>query len=221
MRCTPTLLSVLLLPCILSATAHAQLAFVQPNVLAEYELVFDPGTPFNDDQVPLLLPFSALGDVNIAVNLDDFSLTDATGEFEGVLPAGLPLPEGTPFTLRAFELVSGQLSNIQVDGGGAIAFADVEFSLLFDQIIDPDGANLRIFASDPLTFTGTIDSVPFSVGTSFSGPAPSPIFQDDGTTTGVEIGDVQNRFLTVVPEPTSAALLLIAGLVTRGRVQRG
>ncbi len=60
------------------------------------------------------------------------------------------------------------------------------------------------------TFTGSIDSVPFSVGTSFTSPAAVGLYLN--SLSGPQVGLVKNRFLNIVPEPSSLALL-VGGLV--------
>ncbi|MEQ8848880.1 PEP-CTERM sorting domain-containing protein [Botrimarina sp.] len=204
-----------------AASPVEALTFVQQNVQPVYEFVVFPG-PFNPGSENITLGFEALGDVEITIDDADLAafamdptlpipIQSAFGTFDGELPAGLPLPAGTPFTLRAFELVSGQLSNVSVDGLGAINGADVSFTLLFDQIVAPGAPEeLRLFG-DQMTFTGSIDSVPFGVGTSFVSPEPVGLYFDDGSVDGVQVGLVQDRFLNVVPEP-SGVLLLGAGV---------
>lgn len=195
--------------------------FTQTNVQPVYQFEIFPSSGFITGTENVTLDFEALGTVDISIDdadLDAFSqnptlpipLAAASGTFFGEMPAGTILPAGTPFTLRALELVSGQLENVAVDGMGNIIGADATFTLLFSHDLfvgTPD--EIRLFG-DEMTFIGSIDSVPFSPGTSFVSPEPVGLYL--GGLNGPQVGLVANRFLNVVPEP-SASVLVALGCV--------
>lgn len=226
------LLGLACLASISAPTAEA-LTFVQPNVQPVYQFVIFPSSGFITEDENVTLDLDALGSVEISIDDADIAafianptlpipIDSAFGTFDGQLPAGTVLPVGTPFTLRAFELVSGQLENVTTDTAGAITGADATFTLLFDQILAPDTPmELRLFGAE-MTFTGAIDSIPFSLGTSFESPEPVALFVDNGTPDGLQVGLVQNRFLNVVPEPSSLAVAALGiAAILRIRTRRG
>ncbi len=201
----------------LFASSANALTLVQPNVQPVYELVFTNGTDFNMTGGDLVVPSQAIGSASFEIADSDLAnlalttipLVSALGNFQGSLPAGLPLPAGTPFDLNAFQFISGELTNVVRGVGGSIDGADVSFTVLFEQIVAPGSPNqVRLFG-DPMTFTGPIDSIPFSVGTSFVSPDPVDLYVDLGGGASALVGSVQNRFLNVVPEPSAAVLLLL------------
>lgn len=210
----------LLLPLLGVAPTAEAVTIVQPNVQPVFDFEFSPGTPFNSGSTPFTVPFRALGEVTLEIldaNLADLAATtipleSAVGAFQGVLPNDdLPLPAGTPFNLTAFEFVSGELTNVVRGPAGSIDAADVEFTVRFEQVVAPGTSNqVRLFA-DPMTFNGSIDGVPFSVGTTFEGPDFIDAFVDLGGGNSAPVGGVFNRFLNVVPEPSSC--LLATGLL--------
>ena len=103
---------------------------VQP--VYQFEVFEDSGLLPPGSMGNVTLDFQALGTANISIDDADLAafimdptlpipLAAVTGTFFGEMPAGTVAPEGTPFTLRALELVSGQLENVTVDGMGNIS----------------------------------------------------------------------------------------------------
>lgn len=220
MSCRSLCLGVICWSIVLATSAQA-LDFEQMNVQPVYQFEIFPSSGFIKGDENVTLDFEAFGSADISINDEDIQefLNDMTlpiplaavsGTFEGEMPAGTILPEGTPFTLRALELVEGELSNVTVDDQNNINGADVTVTLLFSHDIFvgmPD--EIRLFG-DEMTFTGEIDSVPFSVGTSLVSPEPVGLYRD--SLDGEQVGLVKNRFLNIVPEPTSLSLLVLCGL---------
>ena len=198
------------------------LDFVQTNVQPVYQFEIFPSSGFITESENVTLDFEALGDVEISIDDADLlafaenpslpiPLSAASGSFLGQMPVGTIVPEGTPFRLDALELVSGQLANVAADAGGNITAADATFTLLFVHRVAPDTpAEVNLFGAE-MTFTGAIDAVPFSVGTSFTSPEPAGLFL--GSLSGDQVGLVKNRFLNVVPEPNGFGSLLLGTLV--------
>lgn len=220
---------VVVAACLSLVFASSALAFefVQQGVqpVYQFEVFEDSGLLPPGSMGNLTLDFQALGTANISIDDADLiafaqdptlpiPLSAVSGTFFGEMPAGTVAPEGTPFTLRALELVSGQLENVSADDMGNITGADANLTLLFSHDLfvgTPD--ELRLFGAE-MTFTGSIDSVPFSVGTSFTSPEAVGLFLNSPS--GPQVGLVKNRFLNIVPEPSSLVLLGLGGLALLG-----
>ena len=215
---------------LVSASSVLALDFQQQGVQPVYQFEIFESSGFlpPGSTGDVTLDFEALGTADISIDDADLlafiqdptlpiPLAAASGTFFGEMPAGTVVPVGTPFTLRALELVSGQLENVTVDGMGNITGADATFTLLFSHDLfvgTPD--ELRLFG-DEMTFTGSIDSIPFSVGTSFTSPEPVGLYL--GGLNGDQVGLVKNRFLNIVPEPSARVLLL--GVLAMLRIRSG
>ncbi|MCA9185923.1 MAG: hypothetical protein R3E01_36615 [Pirellulaceae bacterium] len=194
----------------LPAVAQLPTEFTIP-IRPDYELVLFPGTPFNMGTENLVVPFSPLGEMGFsmagnAINdplATSADFTNISDEFAGNF-------SGTPYDLRIIQFLGGGLSNIVRNGSADIQSADVSFTAIFEQKLGPGSPEeVRVFGGE-MTFIGTVDAFPFDEGTAFGSPSFVDLFLDTGNNTSVQIGGVQNRFLTVVPEPGSVALALFA-----------
>lgn len=181
------------------------------DVQPVYELVLDAGTVFNPGP-ELVVPFAPLGEMGFDFANNDINDPLATsadfatvsGEFSGEFG-------GTPYDLRIIQFLSGGLSNIMRDTNGEFVSADATFTAIFEQILGPGTPEqVRVFGGE-MTFTGQVDAVPFDLGTSFESPEFVELFLDTGNGTSLLIGGVQDRFLNVVPEPSTAVLACLCG----------
>ena len=98
------------------------------------------------------------------------------------------------------------------DGGGSVISADVDaLSMKWEMNAAPGGNAIRIYSRVVLPFDSEIDFIPFSEGTILAGPADFDVFLDTGNGVNDPLAVIgRNRTLTVVPEPTSLALLATA-----------
>lgn len=197
-----------------SALAQLPTQFTLP-VQPVYDLTLFDGTPFNGSGMDLTLPLTALGEMEFTFANNDINnplatsadFSQLTGEFAGQLPGGVP------FDLRPFSFLSGGLTNIVRDINGDFVSADASFTVLFEQVVLPNTPNeARILGDAGMTFTATVDAIPFAIGTSFVSPDRVDVLADLGTSMPL-VGFVDNRFLNVVPEPSS---LLLGALGTGG-----
>ncbi len=176
------------------------------DVQPVYQLVLDEGTIFNPGP-ELVVPFAPLGEMGFEFsnnNINDPLATSAdfatlSGEFSGDFG-------GIPYDLRIIQFLGGGLTNIARDTNDQFVSADASFTAIFEQILGPGTTEeVRVFGAE-MTFTGPVDAVPFDLGTSFESPEFVDLFLDTGNGTSLLIGGVQDRFLNVVPEPSTAML---------------
>jgi hypothetical protein len=129
----------------------------------------------------------------------------SVGPMQGVVP-------GPFFTISPnVQFVGGMLTNIQHNGGVITSANVTDLNMVWemDLFLGPNTA--RIVSSEVLPFNGTVSGLPFGLGDQLIGTAGSV----DGL---LDLGNgnfdpnpaiaVSNRFLTVVPEPTSSAAVL-------------
>ncbi len=157
------------------------------------------------------LPFVSLG--ALTFTLDDSVPGATTMNFQNVT-GDLTVATPAPFagaTMRPFSFTSGQLQGITRDGLGNITGGNVvALSMLWEMNLGPN----RLYTKENLPFFGSITGAPFSVGNVISGAPAFDVYLDLGnaaTDPLVVIG--KDRFLTItaVPEPSSLALLMLAG----------
>lgn len=188
------------------------------------------------------LDLRALGTMTFSIDDDGVSstasFTNATGKLAGITP---PTPPAfLPFYIEPVRFDGGQLTNIARDGSNRIVSGTVtDLAMPWEMI--GQGANLGVVlygdqATTPLRFSGSVNidhSTPTArlvLGDQLVGAEPFNIYllqtgdranQLPGTDPRVFVGS--NRFLTAVPEPSSASLALVAvGLAAlRRRVRVG
>ena len=192
--------------------AHASATF-ESQVIANFEFNLLSSGPLGGAGFPedVFIPFQARGTFSFELDdaLDDPAATTAafvsvTGTLDGVSPAAF-----LPFEIRPIEFLSGSLTNIERDGGGNVTSADVEgLSMEWEMLAAPSGNAIRLYTRGGLPFDGQIDSIPFSEGTTLAGPDEFEGFLETGNGVNDPLAIIgRNRTLTVVPEPTSLAIL--------------
>ncbi|MCA9261403.1 MAG: PEP-CTERM sorting domain-containing protein [Planctomycetales bacterium] len=201
-------------------TALAQVSFTVPVQPVYDFVVFPSPDPFEinpSDTENAVFHFEPLGAMGFTLGseVSDPGATTApidtlSGEFFGAFGE-------IPFTLRIFNFLGGQLTNI-VRTAGDVTAADVEFTAEFEQILAPGTPQEARLYGSPMRFTGAIDSVPFAVGVSFTSPDFVDLFLGDGVVVKTQVGGVQDRYLNVVPEPSSA--LLLVGMLSTFAMRR-
>lgn len=191
------------------STSYAEIIFTS-NMRADFTFTTVGTTLGLPDGT--ILPFTALGEMtfridNSVVGATSMNFTNATGALTVTSPTGFAGASMGPYSF-----VGGQLQNITYDGLGNINSGNVVgLGMLWEMQL---GAT-RLYTKDALPFHGAITGAPFRTGDVLSGAPEFNVFLDTGNTLTdplVVIG--RDRFLTVtaVPEPSSAALLLICGL---------
>lgn len=193
-----------------------------------------PGTPFNPGPVSVDVPVSASGVFTQVWEtqsgdaiVDELTSIVATGSIGGPTPipfglfAGIDeVPELGPF--------NGSLSSIVNDpqtGELVSAFRTVGGPFL--QVL---GDGTRLYSSDPYTFVASVDSLPFEVGNVFIGTQNAAARVQVGPTIdpindpiiGLVLAGGVIEIAGIIPEPSSAVLVLVAGgwLVGRARTSR-
>lgn len=190
---------------------------------ADYEFNLLGGTILNPGPDTGFLPFRALGDVTftLAGSLNDPTQTTVPFvNMSGVLDG---IPPSPPFSLPHvispnLEFLGGTLTNIVRDGSGEVVSADVSNLESRWTLTTPA---FTLYTKVGLPFDATGVSIPFANGTVLAGAAPFEVYLDDGGA-GVLVAIGRNRTLTVVPEPTTLALLgtATAGLAGYARLRR-
>ena len=193
--------------------AHASATF-ESQVIADFEFKLLSDGPLGGAGFPedVFIPFQASG--ILAFELDDSvndpaattaAFTNVTGRLVGLSPAAF-----LPFEIGPIEFVGGSLTNIVRDGGGNVISADVEgLSMEWDMVTSPGGGDeITLYTRGGLPFDSEVDSIPFSVGTILAGPEEFDGFLQTGNGVNDPLAVMgRNRTLTVVPEPTSLAIL--------------
>jgi hypothetical protein len=212
----------------LPAVARAEPLTFTRTVIADYEFNLLGNSPINPGPETGFIPFRAIGDLTfeLAASLNDPTATEvpfvnATGILTGVPPSpSAYLPHTISPNVR---FLGGMLTNIVRDGAGSILSADVEDLNMEWELIAGGGA-LRLFgtAGVGLPFSGPVSGIPFPAGTVLAGEQPFDVFLDLGGGNSVLVAIGRNRTLTVVPEPTSIALvgLGVAGVVVAATRRR-
>jgi hypothetical protein len=191
-------------------SAQAGLISFRSTIVPNFELnLFNP--PFDVPPGGVTLPGTATGYLDFTFDFQDgltptLDFVSVSGSFRGSLAGGLT------FTLLATGLDVGTATNVQTSGG-ELTNADLDFSLFFEMYPDMGGL---LIPDTSLPFSGNVKSLPFLAGTVFAGPTtpptppvPGSAFLPGPNGTIVEIPNavsVQNRTLTVVPEPGSFAV---------------
>jgi hypothetical protein len=205
-----------------SAAAKADPLMFTTEVQADFELSLLGGTPLNPGPTTPFLPFRAIG--NLTFQLDPLlnspsqpttvPFVDVTGVLQGTPPS---LPVTLPFTISPnLQFLGGSLTNIVRDASGHVVSADVtDLEMRWDLVSTSPFFPVTIYSKDGLRFDATGVSIPFALGDVLSGPSANTGYLalggDPANDPAVII--VEDRTLTVVPEPTSA-ILLGAGAVS-------
>jgi hypothetical protein len=201
----------------LPGTAKAEFLSFTQTVVADFEFSLLGNTPLNNGPATPFIPFQAIGSLTFQLDpsLNDpgrpttVPFTNLTGHIEGVSPAPF-----LPYTISPdVEFLGGQLTDIVRDLNGEVVSANIKDLSARWEMIGPGG--LRLFTKVGLPFNGVISSLPLAMGTVIGGAADFEVFLDDGGSNPlVVIG--RNRTLTVVPEPSGAALLGLGSLALMG-----
>ncbi len=106
--------------------------------------------------------------------------------------------------------MGGQLTSIVRGPGGVITSGNVtDLRMRWEMFAGPT----RLYTRDSLPFNGTISGLPFASSNSLAGPANFDVFLDAGLGAADPLAVIgSNRVLTVVPEPSSLALLMLGGV---------
>ena len=209
------LLGVLAMSVMLGAAAANAAETFESQIVADFEFKLLSDGPLGGAGFPedVFIPFQAKGtflfELEDAVNdpaATSAAFTNATGTLVGVSP-----PPFLPFDIRPIEFVSGSLTNIVRDGGNVIS-ADVDaLSMKWEMNAAPGGNAIRLYTREVLPFDSEVTSIPFSEGTILAGLEEFDVFLDTGNGVNDRLAVIgRNRTLTVVPEPTSLALLATA-----------
>ncbi len=169
------------------------------------------------------LDYMAMGSIKFTLDDSDTSInsakfTDAKGAFVGVVP-------DFPYTIDPnLQFVGGSLENIVRNGANEIISADVkDLAMRWNLTAFPgSGSEANLFSLEPLLFSGAVTGIPFAVGNVLTGPPGAQgAYLNDGTQ-NILAAYVQNRTLTVVPEPTTIAILGfgLAGLLMRRPIRK-
>jgi hypothetical protein len=219
----------------LPATVRAELLTFTRTVVADYEFSLLGGTPLNPGPTTPFLPFRAVGELTFELDpsLNDPSMpatvpfVGATGILQGVPPS----PAATlPHTISPnVAFLGGSLTNIVRDGDGEVISADVsDLSMEWELIGTSPGFPVRIYSRGGLPFSAVGVAIPFLAGTRLADATVFNGYLDDGDgdpTNDPVVVLGRNRVLTVVPEPSSAALIgmgaLAAALASACRRARG
>ncbi|QDV23372.1 hypothetical protein Q31a_16700 [Aureliella helgolandensis] len=186
--------------------------------------------------VPLAL--RARGNMAFAIDDDGVSstaaFTNATGQLTGISPTP---PDLLPFYIEPVRFDGGTLTNITRDGNGRIASGTVtDLAMPWEMIGTGANAGVVLYgdqATTPLLFSGTFNinhntpTPSLTLDDQVAGADPFNIYllqagdrenQVPGADPLVFVGS--NRFLTAVPEPSSASLLLFAAGLAAFRRRR-
>ena len=68
---------------------------------------------------------------------------------------------------------------------------------------------LRLFTVDPVVYTSTVNGLPFPPGTTLVSPEPLDVFVNLGAG-NIKIAESTNRVVTIVPEPATIPLVVLA-----------
>lgn len=161
--------------------------------------------------VGTVLDFDARGPLTFTLddsvpNATTMNFTNVTGILNVVSPTNF-----IPSTISPnVQFVGGQLTGIVRGPGGVITAGNVTNLRMRWEMIS---GTTRLYTKDSLAFNGTISSVPFTYSNFLAEPANFDVFLDVGAGAADPLAIIgSNRVLTVVPEPSSLALLTLAGL---------
>lgn len=190
-----------------------------------------PGTPFNPGTAPLTVQLTATGSFVLdraaqTGSTINFTIPDA--QFRGVLPGPLP---PLPFDLLAgtpdLHPSTGAITNVVQDParpgfstGAPSSFVSGEFTAnTYFKLVLPGGVTIYSDPNQAAVFTAALTALPPPDGTVFANPAPVNLYLQIGPgfdpTRDPVIGQSFDRTVTVIPEPSTAALCL-AGAVIMG-----
>lgn len=197
-----------------NAPAKADVVF-DTGFIADFEFNVWSNGPLGGAGFPtdVFIPFRAIGDLSFTLDdaVNNPAATTApflnvTGDLVGVSPGPF-----LPYTISPIQFLGGDLTNIVRDIGGNITSADIDgLSMTWEMIGSPGGTPIRLYTKVGLEFNGQTSGIPFSDGMVLTGPSVFGVYLD----TGMGVNDPlavfgRNRVLTAIPEPTSAALLLV------------
>jgi hypothetical protein len=191
-----------------------------------------PGTPFNPSGSSILITdLTAVGSFTINRAVQAGTTIDFTSGDAYFVATTSPIG---PFELGSGPTIgigsySGSITNVvqnPLDPGFATgqpsSFASGDFSAQVLQFGLRVGDQL-LFTRDPVTFTGHLDGLPPSLGTTLVSPDPVSVYWTnplDGT--DLQVAFSFDRRLTSVPEPSSLMTmgLGLTGLLVGGRMCR-
>ncbi len=193
---------------LVSGGARASDVTFTNTFIADFEFDVLGGTSINPGPATGFLPYEAIGNLTFTVDsaINDPSqtsaaITNVTGTLNGVIPSFL-----VPYTISPIQFLTGDLTDI-VRTGGKITSANVsDLSMKWDLVA---GGGLTLFTVDGLPFNGSVSSIPFANGDQLSGAAQFSVYFFNGMTNEL-VAYGEDRTLTAVPEPSSAALGMTA-----------
>ena len=190
-------------------TARAAIVFTN-DFKADFRFTVVDG-PLAGLGVGNVLDFDARGPLTFTIddsipNATTMNFTNVTGTLTVIGPAGFAGSTLTP----NLQFVGGQLTSIVRGPGGVVTSGNVtDLRMRWEMFSGPT----RLYTRDSLPFDGTISSLPFTSSNFLAGPANFDVFLDAGLGAADPLAVIgSNRFLTVVPEPSSLALLTLGGL---------
>lgn len=211
--------------CVLCCSSFAKAAIeFETRIRANFDVLFYSTGPLatavGNVGFPLDVPLAAEALGTLRFTIDDIAPGQTTANILGAVSIGRL--EGTvpgPFFSISpnVQFVGGTLNNIQQSGGVITSAEIANLDMIWDMVLTTPDGTARVVSSAVLPFNGTVSGLPFGMNDQLVG-TPGSV---DGL---LDIGGgnfhpnpaiaVSNRFLTVVPEPTSGALALlcVAGL---------
>jgi hypothetical protein len=201
-----------------------------PSVAVQSIELF-PGTPFNPGTTPLTVQLTATGAfvLNRAAQTGStINFTIPAAQFGGTLPGPLPplpfsLLAGTPDLHPSTGAITNVVQNPAIPGfptGSPSSFVSGEFTAdTFFKLVLPGGTTIYSDPNQAALFTAALTALPPPDGTVFASAAPINLYLQTGSgfdpTRDPVIGQSFDRTVTVIPEPSTAALFL-AGVVIVG-----
>jgi hypothetical protein len=205
------------------------------SVFNQQSIELFAGTPFNPGTEAITITVLASGSltVNYSAQVGNVINIDVSSHLSGVFPSPLPpipfeLFAGTPDLSPSLGVISNVVQDPNDPGfatGAASSFVSGDSSTIafFKQVL-PDGTTIYSDPDPAAIFTASLTGLPYPPGTTFVSPERLNLYLQVGPgfdpTRDPIIGQSFNRFLVVVPEPSSAAMLLIGMGALAGGIRR-
>jgi hypothetical protein len=205
------------------------------SVFNQQSIELFPGTPFNSGTDPFTVTVLASGSLTVkySAQVGNVINIDVSAHLSGVFPSPLPpipfeILAGTPDLPPSLGVISNVVQDPNDPGfatGAASSFVSGDSSTVsfFKQVL-PDGTTIYSDPDPAAIFTASLTGLPYPLGTTFVSPERINLYLQLGPgfdpTRDLLIGQSFNRSLTVVPEPSSACMVLIGMGVLAGGILR-